>query len=236
MDSIAVLTALAKRRHTNRAPYLPQPVDSAMLAGLTLDGSVEVRHLQTQAERRRFSAFVARHAGQDFAHGAAWRETYSYIRWSDAQVARRRDGFTLAHLFGTLSPWGWWLRRVALAPATMAALRFVGYPRLLATQLAAVVRCSPAIVMMSLPQDEPSVSALLSAADRLADYWLHATEAGLVIHPISVVIQHEDLHAALQARFGLSGRTFFIARVGRSAASFPSSPRRPATAAFRDLS
>lgn len=65
---------------------------------------------------------------------------------------------------------------------------------------------------------------MLSAAGALADYWLDATAAGLVLHPISIVIQHDDLRLALQRRFCLPGRVFFAARLGHPAAAFPASP------------
>ncbi|NVI88202.1 RedV protein [Actinomadura sp. BRA 177] len=229
------LRALARRRHTNRAPFRPEKVEPALLAALARhrgDGlPVVVRHLRSWPERSRFTRFVAAHGGRDFAHGGAWRETHSFIRWN----ASAADGFTLEHLFGPLPPHGRWARRLALAPPVMRALSRVGYPRLLAGQLAAVVRRSPVIVLMGLPVAEPGLPDTLAAASALADYWLDATAAGLVLHPVSIVIQHPDLRLALQRRFGMVGRVFFVARLGRPAAAFPASPRRAPAAAFRTL-
>ncbi|GAA1894457.1 RedV protein [Actinomadura bangladeshensis] len=229
------LRALARRRRTNRAPFRPDPVDPALLAALARhrgDGlPVLVRHLRSWPERARFARFVAEHGGRDFAHGGAWRETHSFLRWS----AGAADGFTLEHLFGPLPAYGRWARRLALAPPAMAALSRVGYPRLLAGRLAAVVRRSPVIVLMGLPVAEPGLPDTLAAASALADYWLDATAAGLVLHPVSIVIQHTDLRPALQRRFGMPGRVFFAARLGRPAAAFPASPRRAPAAAFRAL-
>ncbi|NKZ06715.1 hypothetical protein [Actinomadura latina] len=231
------LHAVARRRHTNRAPFQPGTVDPALLAALARhrgDGlPVVVRHLRSWPERARFTRFVAEHGGRDFAHGGAWRETHSFLRWSAG--AAREDGFTPEHLFGPLPAHGRWARRLALAPPVMAALSRAGYPRLLAGQLAAVVRRSPVIVMMGLPVAEPGLPDTLAAASALADYWLDATAAGLVLHPVSIVIQHADLRLALQRRFGMPGRVFFAARLGRPAAAFPASPRRAPAAAFRTV-
>ncbi len=88
---------------------------------------------------------------------------------------------------------------------------------------------------MGLPVAEPGLPDTLAAASALADYWLDATAAGLVLHPVSIVIQHPDLRLALQRRFGMVGRVFFVARLGRPAAAFPASPRRAPAAAFRTL-
>ncbi len=122
------LRALARRRHTNRAPFRPEKVEPALLAALARhrgDGlPVVVRHLRSWPERSRFTRFVAAHGGRDFAHGGAWRETHSFIRWN----ASAADGFTLEHLFGPLPLHGRWARRLALAPPVMRALSRVGYP------------------------------------------------------------------------------------------------------------
>ncbi|RFS82218.1 RedV protein [Actinomadura spongiicola] len=242
-ETLGDLRALARRRHTNRAPFDSTPVDGELLTDLARRARqrdegrlpVVVRHLCSWPDRHRFARFVARHGGRDFAHDDAWRETHSYIRWSVDAASARGDGFALDHLFGPLPPHDRWLRRLALAPAAMTALSRVGYPRFLAGQLAAVVQQSPVVVLMSLPVKDPDPPETLSAAAALADYWLDVTRAGLVLHPISIVIQHEDVRRALQRTFATPGRVFFVARLGRPSALFPASPRRPATAAFRTL-
>jgi nitroreductase len=235
------LRDLVRRRHTNRAPFRPDPVDPALLTSLARHRRggtglpVVIRHLRSWPERSRFTRFVAGYGGRDFAHGGAWRETHSFIRWSMDAASARGDGFTLDHLFGPRPPHDRWARRLAFAPPVMAALSRVGYPRFLAGRLAAVVRRSPAIVMMGLPVPDPCPADALSAAAVLADYWLDATRAGLVLHPISIVIQHDDLRFALQRRFCMTGRVFFVARLGRPTAAFPASPRRVADAGLRTL-
>ncbi|WP_165975659.1 RedV protein [Actinomadura rubrisoli] len=242
-ESVRELRDLARRRRTNRAPYTSENVDPKTLDALArppgapgADGTpVLIRHLTSHLDLERFAGFVARNGGRDFAHRDAWRETHSFIRWSDAEASARGDGFTFAHLFGPLPAAQWWLRRAALAPATMGVLRLAGYPRFLAGQLARVVRTSPAIALMTLAVKEPAPPDLLCAGGALADYWLGATREGLALHPISIVLQHEDLRGELRARFGLTGRPFFVARLGHPAAAFPSSPRRPRTEVLRVL-
>ncbi|HTJ67178.1 MAG TPA: hypothetical protein VL551_06570 [Actinospica sp.] len=234
----ALHTATLARR-TNRAPYRPDPVAADLIASLTepadalAHGSKPViRHLSAPAERDRFADFVARHGARDFAHDAAWRETYSFIRRTDRAALESGDGFALSQLFGPLSPVRGRLLTAALAPGTMRMLRRFGYPRLLAGQLAAVVRQSPVVVMMSLPKPAPTPDEVVGAGAHLAEYWLRATRAGLALHPVSIVLQHDDLREALQDQFDLPGRTYFVSRLGYPATRFPPSPRRPASAAL----
>lgn len=241
-ESLAELRATAQARRTNRAPYHPDAVEPALLEGLLTPSTaaaegaqVTVRHLRAESERARFADFVARHGGRDFSHRSAWRETHSFLRWSPADAEARGDGFTLAQLFGPLSRLRHLAMRVALAPATLRVLRHVGYHRLLAHQLAAVVRPSPVIVVMSFSEAAPSLGETVRGGARLADYWLRATAAGLVLHPVSVVLQHDDLRTELQSWLRLPGRAFFVSRLGRPTAAFPRAPRRAATTAFRTI-
>lgn len=234
-ESLTRLRTTALRRQTNRGPYGDRPVDRATLDELLpaepAAPPITVRYLRSEHERTEFADFVARHGGRDFAHRQAWRETHSYIRRDEAEAAARGDGFTMANLFGPMSPGQQLIRRLLLAPATMAALNPVGFPRLLAGQLAAVVRRSPAIAAMSLPHAHTSSADLFTAGEWLCDYWLRATDAGLAMHPVSIVVQHDDLRARLQSRFELPGRMFFLARLGYPVTTFQRSPRRdPATA------
>ncbi|MEV6276621.1 hypothetical protein [Nocardia sp. NPDC051832] len=234
------LRDLAAARHTDRGPYLDKPIPVGVADTLARRSSqtsqrIDIRFLTSEDDRSRFVRFVARHAGRDFAHPAAWRETHSFIRRSETEARERGDGFSLEHLFGPLSATAMLLRRIALAPITMRLLRPTGFPRILAAQLAALVRQSPAVLLLSLPEAAVGDDELVAAGQLLTDFWLLATDMGLVLHPISVVIQHDDLHARLCAEFGLAGLVFFVARLGYSAHHCPPSPRRSPAASLRTL-
>jgi hypothetical protein len=234
-ENLGLLRATARARRTNRAPYRDDDVDPVVLKGLddprtavASGARVEIAHWQTEEERTRFARFVARYGGRDFSHDDAWRETHSYLRWSGTDAAGRGDGFTLSQLFGPMSRSRALFLRAALDPATMRVLRYGGYHRVLARQLAAVVRPTPVIVAMSFAEERPDLAAMVRGGARLADYWLRATREGLALHPISIVLQHDDVRRALQERFGLPGRTFFVSRLGHPMAEFPPPPRRAA--------
>lgn len=239
-ESLTRLRDLAEARHTDRGPYLDKPIPSAILNTLVRRSTpssqrFDIRVLSSEDDRTRFARFIARHAGRDFTHPAAWRETHSFIRRSEAEAQERGDGFTFEHLFGPLSPRETLLRRIALAPITMRALRATGFPRILAGQLAALVRHSPAVLMLSLPETTADEDEMLAAGQLLTDFWLLATDVGLVLHPISVVIQHADLLARLRTEFSMAGRVFFVARLGYSTQQFRPSPRRDPAASLRAL-
>ncbi|WP_237283423.1 RedV protein [Streptomyces alfalfae] len=233
--SLTEYQELTAARRTNRGPYQDRAVPADVLEqllkpapGLAAEADLDIRHLTARTDLDRFVSFVARYAGRDFSHPEAWRETYAYIRPTRAEAERRGDGFALSQLFGPLHPLRAAALRTALRPATMRVLRHVGYPRVLASRMAAAIRPTPAVVAMGLTPGSPGAADVLRAGARLADYWLTATRHSLALHPISIVLQHEDLRERLQSCLGLPGRTVFVSRLGHAETGFPPAPRRGA--------
>ncbi|MFC5718654.1 RedV protein [Streptomyces gamaensis] len=240
-ESLTAFRVAAHARHTNRGPYEAAPLPAPLLGELARPrpdadaGAVEVRHLASAAEREAVAGFLARHGGIDYSHPAAWRETHAFIRWSPAAVRAHGDGFPAPLLFGPLTRARTVARRIALAPPVMRLLCRFGYDRSLAAGLAETVRQGPAVVAMSFPQGPPGVADAFAGGARIADYWLGAARAGLALHPVSVLMQHDELRRALQAELGISGQLFFLSRVGRPLTAYPRSPRRADAAACRTV-
>ncbi|MBO8188629.1 RedV protein [Streptomyces spirodelae] len=238
------LHALARDRRTRRGPYRTEPLAAGLLDALETarpvaqpqPDAVVVQHLTSRDQCAEFAAFCARRAGRDFSHPRAWRETHSYLRWSPAHAESEGDGFTLPQLFGPLSPVRHLAKRVLLHPRVLLPLCRLGYHHRLAGGLAATVRTgTPALVAMGFTAARPGPADALAGGARLADYWLAATEAGLALHPVSVVVQHEDLRQELRDQFGLEGRTFFVSRLGRPVDSAAPTARRPDATAHLTL-
>lgn len=241
-EALADLRRTAGDRRTSRAPYGPGDVARVLAgaldepgSGLSAGGGVTVTHLDSAADLGWFADLVTRWAGQDFSHLTAWRETHSFLRWSDAEAERRGDGLRTSEIFGPLPPWRELLTRLAVAPAGMRMLRHAGYPRHLARQMAVLVRNTPAVVVLGFETERPSGADTLRGGAALVDYWLQATRAGLALHPISVLVQHDGPRREIETRLGMPGRAFFVSRVGRPARPTPRSPRRPAASAVRLL-
>jgi 4-hydroxy-2,2'-bipyrrole-5-methanol dehydrogenase len=238
--AFASLRALAGQRRTNRGGYR---TDGSALDRLSADqtvavtgtGAMAVRvdHIRDARERTEVARLVARYGGRDFAHAAAWRETHSFIRRDRADAQRRGDGFTLEQLLGPMPRPKELLVRAALAPGTMRVLRVAGYPRLLATQLAQVVTRSPGLVVIATERPEPGTEELFRAGSAIARYWVAATRHGLALHPVSIVLQHDDVRRRLQRALGVTGRAVFLARIGTPVAQVPPTPRRAPQASWR---
>lgn len=238
--AFASLRRLVSQRRTNRGGYRPDAgaalgrlAHDYAADGTVADAGVRVRHLLDPAERTAVARLVARHGGRDFAHVGAWRETHSFIRRDTTDAERHGDGFTLEQLLGPMSWPKELLTRAALAPGTMRALRVVGYPRLLAARLAQAVTRSPGLVVIATEHGSPGTVDLLRAGSAIVRYWLAATGYGLALHPVSIVLQHDDVRQRLESALGVPGRAVFLARVGEPLTQVPPTPRHAPAASWR---
>lgn len=216
-------TALVADRRTNRAPYqnrAVRPADRDALAGAARDG-VSIELCCDPLAIRAIGAFVGRNAGVDFADLRAWSETFRYIRFTDAPAV---DGFALDQLFGPLPIAVRRALRLALSPRVMRFARHLGVPRVMARELGKLVARAPMLVCVSVTDDAPRTE--LAAGRTVMDLWMRATARGLALHPVSAVLQHDELRQRFQQLVVPRGRAVFFARVGYPTTTFPPTPRR----------
>ena len=227
---------LAAARVTNRGPYAGEAVgDEARhrfetarpLVRVPDVSPMRVSVVHESAAIERMGAFVSRHAAADFAHRQAWAETYRYIRFTPEASAEAEDGFSIEQLFGPLSSATKAVLRAALSPEAMRVLALTPVPRLLAKGLGDLIKKhTPAMGVFSIITREPSPRDFLAGGVQVMASWLEATRDKLALHPVSVILQHPDLRALFSTEHGLSGRVFFLTRIGRATTTFSRTPRR----------
>ena len=227
-------SALASRRRTNRAAYEARPVDrdvqhalrhaEALFAREPDPSPVSVNLIADPQAVRAVGTFVGKHANVDFTHADAWRETYRFMRFGTREIETATDGFAITQLLGPTPAVVRQLLRLGLSPTAMRMLRYVGIPTAMARALGALVGAAPLLVCVSVDRRSPGTE--LVAGGVAMDVWMRATAAGLALHPVSAILQHDDLRERFQRTLGLAGRAVFFARVGYPTATFPSTPRR----------
>ena len=146
------------------------------------------------------------------------------MRFGTREIETATDGFAITQLLGPTPAVVRQLLRLGLSPTAMRMLRYVGIPTAMARALGALVGAAPLLVRVSV--DRPSPGTELVAGGVAMDVWMRATAAGLALHPVSAILQHDDLRERFQRTLGLAGRAVFFARVGYPTATFPSTPRR----------
>jgi nitroreductase len=227
------LTVLAPQRRTNRAPYEDRSVETDAqrdLAGSRAlfdsgadRGAISVTLISAPGTIRAIGDFVGEHASVDFTDRTAWRETYRYMRFSARSAAAKPDGFALTQLFGPLPPLVPLLLRLALSPPAMRVLRAFGAPAVMARGLGRLVGAAPLLACISVDSASPWTE--LVAGGVALDLWMRATSCGLALHPVSAILQHDEIRERFQ-RFIPKGRAVFFARVGYPTTAFPPTSRR----------
>lgn len=215
---------LLKRRATNRGPYDRAPLDRQAFARIAAAdgafhagvGEVRVELVEDRALITRAARYVRRHAKRDFVDPRAWGETYSYIRFRDGDPRAKEDGFDIGQLFGPLGRRQRAFLELALSPRVMQLFRRTPYANVMARGLGDRVLDSGALLCVTTRSAQPEPPAILDAGATIMDAWLRATDEGLSVHPVSVVLQHPDLRAGIERELGVSGRMVFFARVGRA--------------------
>lgn len=233
---------LWSRRVTQRGPYRPTPIANDVVRQLeeacatvridpALASSARLHVFQAASALDRASRVIQRYAALDYTHPSAWAETYRFIRFGGAA----RDGLPIKLLLGELPATHRRLAQLLLAPGCMPLLRRAGVPKLLAAQAAAQFRAGPALMVLTLNEDDAPLPPRLAAGCALMQTWLNATRHGLSIHPLSVLVQHDEARCALQEALGLQRRLFFFARLGEPCNPWMPAPKRPHRELLRTL-
>ncbi len=233
-DRLERLRDLAYKRKTHRGPFAARQLDEGSVTALstsswpqTLTGDALHIHIEhNHSAIRGASDLVSRFAKLDFNKYRVWKETYGYIRFDPRKKAE--DGFYLQCLFGPMNGLRRWYLRGMLSPAVMQALWLVSVPQRIARQLGALVAESPLLLFGYVDDEHPAAPTLVQAGARLMELWLKAQSLNMALHPISVMLQHEDARRALEHHMGVNGRLVFFSRLGAAPETGCDSPRRAA--------
>ncbi|WP_051311492.1 nitroreductase family protein [Zooshikella ganghwensis] len=169
---------------------------------------------------------VAKYAALDFSSYRAWKETYRYLRFDLQDDAE--DGFYLQSLFGPMPKRKIKFYEYILSPLVMQMLRLVNVPQHMATELSKLVDKSAQLLIIKLNKERLSKRNLVMTGARLMEIWLQAHHMGVALHPISVLLQHDEPRGTLQSLLQCHNeRIVFVARAGYINTAASVSPRRP---------
>ena len=224
------------KRKTNRGIYSPTPLSSDVIDVLKNINSItfpkaysccQVILIESSKTINQLGKFVKTHGTAEFAEDKVWKETYQWMRFGKDNIQNADSGLPITQMVGTIPTEVQWLLKQILSPSIMKILKNLGLPQLLATNLGNLVGSSPLLAYLNFIEREPTVSEQLSGGAVWLDFCLKATELGLAVHPISVVLQHPKIYHKLIDNFTLPhGRGFFFCRVGYPYVSASNAPKR----------
>ena len=224
-----------KKRTTNRGPYKTNdinisPENAKKLQSLSFPEKVkdcQVTLVQEKEQIKKFASFVARYGDTDFTHKQAWRETYSFIHFSDSQIEKAEYGFGVTHIFGPMSKFMKKFYQIFLHPKTMQILKYFGYAKYVAYEFGKLVNLSPMLAYLNFKDNQPNIATQIAGGSIMMNFWLKMAEHNLALHPVSIILQHKKIRIKLQKEMELpEGRAFFFTRIGVPIVDFPPSLRR----------
>jgi hypothetical protein len=210
-------------RRTSRVAYDGRPVPVQVLAelaeicsayGNTFVSSSDPALVSWVLELNRDTLF------EDMTNAKTRREVGSWLRFSEREAERKRDGFSPSCLGFP----GWLLhaffhhRGFFELPGLRQAVRRLYFR---------TMRGTSTIAWFTGPFDSPE--DWTRSGRLLARLWLTLTRQGLYLHPFGSIITNEPAHERLRARLGhepAQGALWFIMRLGASAQP-PRSARLP---------
>lgn len=215
--------ALIGRRRTSRLPYDTRTVPNDVLARLDAEARRWGHRLASTTDPAVVGRVVRinqRTLFDDIANPAVRHELATWLRYSDEEAARRRDGLsaTCLHVPGPVLRWfvehhRWWslpgLRHVARW-LYLRSMRGVGH-----------------LAWLTGPFDTPR--DFVRAGRAFIRCWLLLTAHGVAVHPLGSVITNPRSHAALVDAVGedqTRQMTWMLMRIGYSAQP-PRSHRLP---------
>jgi hypothetical protein len=204
--------ALLRRRRTSRLPYDGRPVAEPALRELADVAAAFGHELTASSERALVDWIVALNRETlflDMADPGARREVGRWLRFSDAEAARCRDGFSPQALGFP----GWLLRlffrrhRLLELPVVRQLARLL-YGR--------TMRGTRTVAWLRGPFGDAADGFL--AGRMLMRLWLTATRESISLHPFGSVVTNTEANAQLQATIGEGkGTLWLVMRLGYGA-------------------
>ncbi|HVY85564.1 MAG TPA: hypothetical protein VG943_10555 [Caulobacterales bacterium] len=233
MSATDLFAHIAARR-TNRNPYDARTPETTKLQAVTeatqwIDTpSPLLSALATNetAQVARLRDLVWRGFDREMHTRGALAETYGWLRFGRAEVARHRDGLAIeGPLIPPMRALGFFDRDDMIDPNSTAN-------KTAADDWRRKAETAPAFAWLMSVNDAPATR--LEAGMAYARMNLTATAQGLAMHPWSQVLQEyaemADLYAETRAMLNAGNRTVqMLVRVGYAAPVAPSARRDPAT-------
>jgi nitroreductase len=221
-----------RRRRTLRKGHGRRPLRESEVAPMAA-GIERVRFAHRDSpEGRRLAELTLRANVLQAGRRPAVEELSRWIRWSDDEARRRRDGLTPAGMeIGGVSGW---IVRHFYTPEDVLGDDF--RERTIELVRAQTERAGGWLVLGSPP--DPGPSELLETGRRAQRAWLRAAPLGIAVHPMSQALEEGETQAEARRLFGPDGDSApgsvqMIFRVGRvDETPPPVSLRRPLALLF----
>lgn len=209
---------LMKARRTSRLPYRPEsvPAEAATrLASLAAASGQRYAQITEPAAIERLIALNLDAVFEDLNHAPYRNELRGWLRYSEREAARRRDGLDTRCM--NVAPFELWSAFHASAVLRWPVLRG-WFRRRYRAQIGPVATLGFLCGGFWDPADAYATGRFLLR------FWLECTRLGLYIHPYGNLVTNRPVAARVEAETGLAG-AWLVFKIGHSAPP-PASRRR----------
>ncbi|MDJ0366720.1 nitroreductase family protein [Hymenobacter sp. H14-R3] len=195
------------RRRTLRTGYRDQPLAPADVRALTAGepGYHFFRRASPQGQWLDAQTLAANR--QQTYRDAAEQELSRWVRFSNQEAARHRDGLTPASM-GIGGVAGWWVRHF-YSPATVMKTSFREQSM---AQVAEQVGQSGGWLVLTSP--DRATPTLLDAGRRVQRLWTQVRGCGIAVHPMTQVLEEAPFAQQVNGALGLAEPIQFLLRCG----------------------
>lgn len=175
------------QRHTNRFPFIRQPLDLSLIEELDqlVEPLVRLRPIHTAQERNNFSALTQMCCEARFCNQELHQWLMRSLRFSQSD-AKQGYGLDLATL--SLPPGGKWFMKWIRPWSRMNLLNRIGAYRLMAHTEASLLRQAPLILTIV---GTNSSQGNFAAGRLMERTWIRLNQLGWAVHPYYVVADQE---------------------------------------------
>jgi len=225
VEALNELASLIKARRTQRSPYQSPQIPDDLTCKVKsecnqFNGKVSIH--SGSGKMKVIAELVKYYAGLDFSNRDVWRETFRYICFDEKED--REDGFYFSNLFGQTSNLFRWAFRLGLHPINHRFYSLLKLPSVMANNFAKLI--SDEGHLMTLTVGDESPESLFSAGQMLGRFTLIVQQMEWVMHPMSVLVQHDIPRAQLSDVLGLQQPLVYVARLGLCRDIASEAPRR----------
>lgn len=217
-------------RQTNKRPFDPRkPLSEAQWAALraAAGGGAVWRQVTAASERRALADLLTEAMAVEVASPARNRECAAWFRFSDQELAQRRDGFGVAH-GGTTGPAKWFAETFVLSRARASDPQSA-FARGAVAITGKQAHSAPAFAALVTSTNTPLSQVLAGRAYARVD--LEAARQGIKIQPLSQALEEYEEMSVIRRRMErligaqAGGTVQMLFRLGHASAA-ARTPRR----------
>lgn len=219
------LANLIRSRRTLRSPYQSPQIPDELIRKVKsecnqFNGKIFIH--SGSGKMKVIAELVKFYASLDFSNRDAWRETFRYICFDEKE--EREDGFYFSNLFGQTSNWFRWAFRLGLHPINHRFYSLLKLPSMMASNFAKLISDEGHLMTLTVADESPE--SLFSAGQMLGRFTLTVQQMEWVMHPMSVLVQHDAPRSQLSDFLGLQQPLVYVARLGQCSDDVSAAPRR----------